>query len=132
MFDGDVDKDQKANRIASTLANHSNFRSHGRHISVQQAVEWGLKVTPLEQDQTFQDLVLSVFHATTQTFDGAGAAKIVENQNGKAFVKQYGRVILQQGLMPNQPPLIPGVTPVPLMPVPVPTPQPQQPSTQQP
>lgn len=100
MLNEEENKESKADKIASTLASHGNFRSHGRHISVQQAIEWGLKVTPLESDKTLQDLVLSVFHATTQTFDGSGAAKIVENHNGKAFVKQYGRITLP-GAPPN-------------------------------
>ena len=42
----------------------------------------------LEDDDKLQDLVLSVFHATTHTFDGTGAVKIIENQLGKAFIKQ--------------------------------------------
>ena len=41
----------------------------------------------LEQDQTLQDLVLSVFHATTHTFSGTVAVKVIENHPRKAFVK---------------------------------------------
>ena len=42
----------------------------------------------LEDDEQFQDLSLSVFHATTHTFMGTAAIKIVENHRGRAFVKQ--------------------------------------------
>jgi hypothetical protein len=37
--------------------------------------------------------VLSVFHSTTQTFDGTGAVKIIENHVGSAFIKQVTRII---------------------------------------
>ncbi|MCB5658491.1 hypothetical protein LIQ27_20525, partial [Bacteroides fragilis] len=47
----------------------------------------GLKIEYLEKDSQLQDLVLSVFHATTHTFSSTPAMKIIENQNGKAFIK---------------------------------------------
>jgi ATP-dependent protease ClpP protease subunit len=73
--------------IASFLANHDNFKSHGRHISREKAESQGLKIEYLEKDPKLQDLVLSVFHATTHTFSSTPAMKIIENQNGKAFIK---------------------------------------------
>ena len=73
--------------IASFLANHDNFKSHGRHISREKAESKGLKIEYLEKDSQLQDLVLSVFHATTHTFSSTPAMKIIENQNGKAFIK---------------------------------------------
>ncbi len=60
----------------------------------------GLVIEDLEDDPEFQDLILSVFHATTHTFDGTDAVKIIENQNGKAFVKQQRRILIQQGTTP--------------------------------
>jgi hypothetical protein len=42
----------------------------------------------IEDNQTFQDLVLSVFHATTHTFSVTGVVKIIENHLGKAFIKR--------------------------------------------
>lgn len=73
--------------IAKFLSDHDNFKSHGRHISREKAKKIGLVIEDLEKDQTFQDLVLSVFHATTHTFASTTACKIIENQNGKAFIK---------------------------------------------
>lgn len=46
-----------------------------------------VKIEYLEKDSQLQDLVLSVFHATTHTFSSTPAMKIIENQNGKAFIK---------------------------------------------
>lgn len=70
------------------LANHLLFKGHERHIDGERAKEIALKIVNLEDDDTLQDLVLSVFHATTHTFDGTGAVKIIENHMGKAFIKQ--------------------------------------------
>lgn len=93
MFKNDNGK-EIAKTIAETLTDHSLFKSHGRHIDREQAKKIGLnkkiglKIKDLEDDDTLQDLVLSVFHATTHTFDGTGAVKIIENHMGKAFIKQ--------------------------------------------
>ncbi len=83
-------KDAKINSIASFLANHDNFKSHGRHISREKAENIGLRIEHLEDDAVFQDLLLSVFHATTHTFSSTPAMKIIENQMGKAFIKIQG------------------------------------------
>lgn len=77
----------KARAIAKALRDHKRFKSHARHISRDQARSMGLVIVDLEADQTLQDLVLSVFHATTLTFDQTTAVKIIENQIEKAFVK---------------------------------------------
>jgi len=47
-------------------------------------------IDDLEADQTFQDLVLSIYHATTHTFNGSPAVKIIENQNGRAYIRLHG------------------------------------------
>ena len=83
-------KNSTINSIASFLANHDNFKSHGRHISREKAENIGLRIEHLEDDAVFQDLLLSVFHATTHTFSSTPAMKIIENQMGKAFIKIQG------------------------------------------
>ena len=94
MFSKEQNAEETIKKIADTLANHSLFKSHRRHIDREQAKEIGLKVENLEDDDKLQDLVLSVFHATTHTFDGTGAVKIIENQLGKAFIKQVQQVVV--------------------------------------
>lgn len=86
MFKDREDSAVEAKRVAERLANHSKFKSHTRHIDMDKARKLGLKVTPLEADQTLQDLVLSVFHATTIVFDRP-VIKIIENHLGSAFIK---------------------------------------------
>jgi len=53
------------------------------------ARELGLRIEKLEDDQQFQDLVLTVYHATTHTFSSTAAAKIIENHLGRAFIKMH-------------------------------------------
>ena len=90
MFKDMKDSEQKesiVNKIAAFLANHDNFKSHGRHISREKAEKMGLRIEHLEDDADFQDFVLSVFHATTHAFSSTPAMKIIENQKVKAFIK---------------------------------------------
>lgn len=95
MFSGNPDAADKAKNIAHYLSDHKEFKSHGRHISRDKAKELKLNIEDLESDQDIQDLVLSVFHTTTHTFSGTPAVKIIENHNGKAFVKIQQTVSVQ-------------------------------------
>lgn len=95
MFAGAA-SNQTALEISEWLSNHGHFKTHGRHISRDQLKAKGMKISFLEDDQDLQEWVLSVFHATTQTLTSTGAVKIIENQLGKAFVKQQQRVFIQQ------------------------------------
>lgn len=76
------------NRIADYLSNHANFKTHGKHLNINDAISLGLKVEVLEESQEFQDLVLSAFHATLHAFGGGPAVKVIANQNGNCFIKQ--------------------------------------------
>lgn len=77
--------------VARALADHRRFKSHGRHLNrdivrnLKGSV--GLDVLDLELDPKLQDLVLSVYHTTMLVFSATNAAKIIENQNGRAFIK---------------------------------------------
>lgn len=77
----------EAKRTAKKLADHKYFKSHSYHIDRDEARSLGLTIDNLETKQKFQDLVLSVFHSTTHTFDGSPAVKIIENHKGKAFIR---------------------------------------------
>ena len=102
----------KARAIADALSNHTRFKSHSHHISRDEARAIGLVVEDLESDQILQDLVLSVYHSTTHTFSGTPAIKIIENQNGRAFVKiQAMPAQIIQPQPPQQPPQQPAPQP---------------------
>lgn len=102
MFHSDPQAARKARRIADWLSQHNYFKSHGRHIPRTELVNRGLVVEQLEDDQNLQDLVLSVFHATTHTFGGP-TVKIIENHLGKAFIKQVRPVQIVAPSAPSVP-----------------------------
>ncbi len=87
MFKGLEDAEERAKNISERLSDYQYFKIHSRHINIDEAREMGLIVEELENDQKLQDLVLSVFHATTITFDKTPAVKIIENHEGRAFIK---------------------------------------------
>jgi len=93
-------------KIASWLSSHKQFRTHGRHISREELQKKGLKISFLEADPKFQDLALSIFHATTITFDNSQIVKIVENHSGKAFMKTFNTPAIA-----NPPAALPVVNP---------------------
>lgn len=86
MFEGDPDALDKANHVVDELGDHALTRSHARHIAMKKALEIGIKVTSLEDDQTLQDLVLSVHHACVHTLSATPAVKLIENQKGVAYI----------------------------------------------
>lgn len=126
MFKGDPDAKKKAADISEWLARHRHFKSHGRHIPRTELESKGLLIEQLEADQKLQDLVLSVFHATNHTFNGTSAVKIIENHEGRAFVKSANVNIQFQGIpqIPLKPiaPAAPTPTPPTLPPSPPATP----------
>jgi hypothetical protein len=96
MLKGTPDADTKAKAIAYWLADHTEFKTHSRHITRDEARERGLVVEDLEADGKIQDAVLSVFHAVTHTLSGTPAVKVVQNNIGRAFVKSLQVEVVQQ------------------------------------
>jgi ATP-dependent protease ClpP protease subunit len=89
----DVDGgEQVAKEIAKYLSDHTEFKTHSRHINRDIAKSKGFIIEDLESNQEVQDLVLSVFHATTHTFAATGLTKIIENQLGKTFAISFNPV----------------------------------------
>lgn len=74
-------------KIMKELADHTVSKSHGRHIPIQKCIEIGLNVEKMEEDQTLQDLVLSVHHSCIHTLSETLSIKIIENQDGIAFIQ---------------------------------------------
>ena len=94
MFNGE--SSEFPSTISEYLSNHSNFKTHGKHINALTARELGLKIDLLEDDQVLQDKVLSAFHSTVITFGSSTAAKIIANHNGNCFIKNFQPIIQQQ------------------------------------
>jgi len=101
---------ERAAKIADELSDHQRLRTHGRPLHRVRLRELGLRIDYLEADQTLQDLVLTVHHATMHTFSATNAAKIIENHMGRAFIKQFQIVAVQPS---GPPPAVPPASPAP-------------------
>jgi ATP-dependent protease ClpP protease subunit len=95
MFRDDPDADGKIQRIINEIGDHALTKSHSRHLSVKKCKDLGLKVQDLENDQELQEKVLTVHHACIHTLSSTGAFKIIENQDGVAFIQVAKQVVVQ-------------------------------------
>jgi len=96
MLKDDPEKENKIKKIVNELEDHSISYAHNRHLSSQKCQELGLVIKELESDQKLQDKVLSVHHIYFHTLSSTPAFKIIENQNGQAFIQQAQQVLVQQ------------------------------------
>lgn len=87
MLSGDPDATVKADAIVTGLSDVDDNKSHARHIHIEKCEALGLKIERLEDDQELQEAVLTVHHCFMHSLSVSGAAKLVENQNGAAFIK---------------------------------------------
>lgn len=88
MFHKDAKALAKARAIVKRLTDYSGNKGHDRHIEFDECKTMGLKVTAIESKQDFQDIVLTVHHCYMHSLMNTPAFKIIENQDGVAFIKQ--------------------------------------------
>lgn len=87
-------KDEVIEGIIKELGDHSVSYAHNRHLSNQKCKDIGLVIKDLEEDQELQDKVLSIHHIYFHTLSSTSAFKIIENQNGMAFVLQAQQMLV--------------------------------------
>lgn len=127
---GKEERSRRASKVARWLASHTSHKSHSRHLDRDALEAKGLKIINLEDDQRFQDLALTVFHAVNHTFNGTQAMKIIENHNGRCFVRSVRMLTFNPIQMAGPIPTGPSV---PLVPVQLPaTPQEDEPEVSSP
>jgi hypothetical protein len=88
MLAGEQNKETVATDIVRERTDFTGNKGHDRHIHYDECDAMGLKLEPLEADQTFQDLVLSIHHCFMHTLMNTAAYKMIENHLGIAMVKQ--------------------------------------------
>jgi membrane-bound ClpP family serine protease len=96
MLSAEEDKENKIQTIIKELGDHAVNKSHARHLSIQKCKDIGLKIVDLESDSELQELVLSVHHICIHTLSATNAFKIIENQNGIAFIQSVQNIIMQR------------------------------------
>jgi len=90
MFANDKDREKKATKILNYLSNHSDRKTHARHINIDEAKAIGLKVIDLESNNDIQDIVLTIHHSFMHTFSNSKAIKIIENNIDNAIISLTG------------------------------------------
>ena len=109
MFENDPACDAKAAAIVAGLSNHTETKSHSRHITVEECMKFGLKIVSLEdymKEQNFQDCILTIHHSFMHTFSNSAAYKIVENHEEKAMIQNQQFQQMIQFQPPQNMPLI--------------------------
>lgn len=84
----DEERKTTIERIKLRFGKQAISKTHNRHIGKDLAKLSGLVIKDLEDDQTLQDLVLTLHHAMMLTFAQTMAVKIVENHKGVTYVVQ--------------------------------------------
>lgn len=87
MFDTDADKKDKSAAVIKELGSHALTLSHDRHLAPDILKDLGLKIVDIEDDQDLQDKILSLHHACIITLTQTPAYKLIENQEGKAYIQ---------------------------------------------
>ena len=92
MFKDEPDALNMAKSAVSHLSDHDARKSHARHLGVEFCRDTvNLRIDCLEDDPTFQDLVLTTHHAFMHTFNQAPQlCKIVENERGVSVIRVTG------------------------------------------
>jgi ClpP class serine protease len=91
MYSGDARAAQKAKAIVKALTDYSGNKAHDRHIHYEECKKIGLKVSLVEDDNDFQDLLLTVHHCYMHCLMNTHAFKMIENHNGAAFIKNVAQ-----------------------------------------
>lgn len=129
----DVPEPEKTDRISriGTLFANNEGRAHNTHIQIQKCLEAGLNVSRLEDDQTLQDIVLTLHHCYMHTLANTTAFKIIENHLARRMVKFQQLQMVPGPVAFAAPPVaMPFIPPVPAPPPapPLENAEPQQPA----
>lgn len=93
-----------AKKATRALSNYPRNKTHERHFDADECEKMGLVIKRLEDDATMQDAVLTVHHCYMSVLMNSPAFKVIENQNGVAFVKNAPvTAIPQRGQRAEQP-----------------------------
>lgn len=90
MFANETKPAEKAQQVCDALTDFRGNKAHDKHIHYEKCQEIGLNVSLIEENQVLQDLILTVHHCNIHSLTNTPSFKIIENQNGAAFVKNIG------------------------------------------
>lgn len=86
MFAGDAGK---AGDVANFFNDASRHKSHDKRIGIQEAREQSLTVEQLEDDQSLQEAVLTLYHFLTILVEQTPTTKILSSGSGRNWMKSW-------------------------------------------
>lgn len=87
LKNSDYDDEIKA-RIKNVFGDSESSKTHSRHINRGRCREIGLHIEDLEQNQDFQDTILTIHHCCMILSEKTPILKLVENQIGGSYMLQ--------------------------------------------
>lgn len=82
-----VVRSETAQKAASYFNDATKHKSHGRRIGREEARQQGIIVKSLEDNQTLQESVLTIYHLMSILFEQTFATKIICNHQGRFWLK---------------------------------------------
>ncbi len=79
--------DETKDKIKRIFNNNTESKTHSRHFSKEKAKDAGLKIVDLEDNNEFQDLILSLHHSCIITLEHTTIVKMVENQLEGRYIR---------------------------------------------
>lgn len=86
MFAGQKTARRSSTQIVNKLSNHGDTKTHDRHIPAKEAQAIGLRIRMMEEDQKFQDLILTLHHCYMLTFNQTKFIKVIESSHNRRFI----------------------------------------------
>jgi hypothetical protein len=79
--------DETKDNIKRIFNNNTESKTHSRHFSKEKARDAGLNIVDLEDNNEFQDLILSLHHSCIITLEHTTIVKMVENQLEGRYIR---------------------------------------------
>lgn len=89
MLKDDESAQQVGDQIASRFNDAGEHKSHGKRIGFQEASDWGVKVSRLEDSQELQEAVLTAYHLMTLVFEQTPCVKLLATDHGQTWIKNF-------------------------------------------
>lgn len=91
MFKSKRNRANISRKIGKWLADAAHHKAHGKPLGFQALRDHGMQVGLIEDEPDLQDLVMTVFHTMSLTFDQTDVVKIIESQDGNGIRTQVNR-----------------------------------------
>ena len=101
MFSGQADAEDKAEKIATYMSDHNNFKSHARGVRLPLLQELGINANPLPPELV--DPLWELYCAIDITLGNTTAVRLVENNLGNRMIRNFGQQQLQFAIPAIQP-----------------------------